>query len=105
MVGSEWEQIKTFFNDLHIFNNNFLTCKEIKTEGPLADIPKPRASHNSVVVGNNLYVYGGVLNNNFDSDPDIYSLNIKTLEWSRILVNGQKPEERCLSSFFLYGPN
>jgi dynein heavy chain, axonemal len=58
--------------------------------------PSPRAGHSATVIGDHLIVfggYGGLGYSRRDLD-DLYSLNIKNMEWTKILAKGSPPERR-----------
>lgn len=58
--------------------------------------PSPRAGHSATLIGDQLIVfggYGGLGYSRRDLD-DLYSLNIKSLEWMKILAKGNPPEKR-----------
>eukprot|EP01080_Neovahlkampfia_damariscottae_P011437 gene11437-4604_t len=74
------------FNDLWQFNT--LTCcwKEISTDGN--EIPKPRASHTSIIKNNTMWIYGG---NNGGITNELFSLDLFSFTWKKYETKNDFP--------------
>jgi len=59
--------------------------------------PLSRSNHSSAVVGPNMYIFGGLLQQEeelIDSD-DLHVLNTQTMTWTKLHPSGVLPEARC----------
>ncbi|RHZ87766.1 hypothetical protein Glove_30g35 [Diversispora epigaea] len=70
-------------NDVFMLETNTLDVHQITTTG---EIPLARSNHSQVNIENNMIVFGGILENNKESDDYIYILNTVTKHWSKILI-------------------
>lgn len=80
------EQFSTDVQQYDIFSN--IWCS-VNTFG---EVPSPRCCHTANRVGDEMFVFGG-MNEDIIYD-DLYSLNLKTMTWSRIEVSGEHPCKR-----------
>lgn len=67
------------------------------TNNQWSNVPPPRAAHSASLIGEVLYVfggYGGLGYGRRDLD-DLYSLNVLTWVWTKVLAKGSPPEKRC----------
>ena len=48
------------------------------------ETPGKIANHRAVVIGNKIYIYGGLINND-NQDQSLYCLNVESGEWKKIL--------------------
>jgi len=83
-------------NSLDIYNFETYKWEQVSTKGKA---PEPRHSHNSFIVGSNLYILGGTKSTDFFSKEgcldDFFMLNLTTLNWTPIKTTGNPP--KCLS--------
>uniref|UniRef100_A0A161Y0Z7 Uncharacterized protein n=1 Tax=Daucus carota subsp. sativus TaxID=79200 RepID=A0A161Y0Z7_DAUCS len=77
-------------SDVHILDTDSLTWEKLNTSGQL--LP-PRAGHTAVVLGKNLFVFGGFWDeqNVFD---DIHMLDVETGCWTKVTATGEGPSAR-----------
>lgn len=88
-VGYTWSQP----NPKH---NQEATVPCQLTNNQWANVPPPRASHSATLIGESIYIfggYGGLGYGRRDLD-DLYSLNVNTWSWSKVLPKGSAPEKR-----------
>jgi len=74
----------------------------IKTHEALPGAPQPRSAHTAVVYKNQMYIFGGW--NGHESLNDLYSLNLDTLQWRKI-VSENGPSKRRMHSAVVYKDN
>lgn len=80
VFGGSGEGGGNYLNDVHI-----LDLKTMAWNSPIikGDLPAPRDSHTSVVIGNHkILVYGGDCGDRYYGEVDI--LDVDTLTWSRV---------------------
>ncbi|KAK7695007.1 hypothetical protein QCA50_002195 [Cerrena zonata] len=82
-------------NDVYSIDPTSFVYQRLHTTG---DSPGPRCGHTGVLYWNSLIVWGGETRRNpSDSGPldkAVYILDLETLEWHRIAVEGESPEAR-----------
>ncbi|KAI8512415.1 hypothetical protein Bbelb_090540 [Branchiostoma belcheri] len=83
---------------LHVFDAATLTWSQPQLEGKP---PKPRHGHVMVVVGNKLYVHGGMSGVTFYDD--LYVLNLDTKKWKRLKPKGPVPSARAAHTAVVQG--
>ena len=62
-------------NDVHLFDFNQKTLKEVPTTGTK---PSPRYGHASVLIKDTIYLYGGYNSDKYDYYNDFFSFNTIT---------------------------
>ena len=72
------------YNDLQKFNNTEYKWVQIATIG---NPPSEREGHIAILVGSLLYIYGGA--SLTEILGDVYTLNLKTLEWQEFSISGR----------------
>jgi len=90
-----------YLNDLHEFNFNTLTWREIKpNENDF--IPMERSKHSAIVTsdGKSMLMFGGRSVNQFLYD--IWRLDLDTYQWNRLLPNGGIPKARNSHATILF---
>jgi len=70
---------------------------ELSTDG---DVPCPRSSHDLSIVGDNLYVFGGEGLARTPIDSSMYSLDLSTNHWTRVVCNGMR--RSIVESFLMH---
>lgn len=70
--------------------DNKLCWHQITTKGA---IPGAISHHQSQIVEDEMYMFGGMQPDG-ESNPNLYSLNMKTFEWRIVHTEGDKPEAR-----------
>ncbi|XP_074372501.1 uncharacterized protein LOC141713127 isoform X2 [Apium graveolens] len=77
-------------SDVHILDTDSLVWEKLNTSGQL--LP-PRAGHTAVVLGKNLFVFGGFWDeeNVFD---DVHMLDVETGFWTKVTPTGEGPSAR-----------
>ncbi|MEM4385856.1 MAG: kelch repeat-containing protein [Candidatus Anstonellales archaeon] len=86
--GGEYSSPATHLNDLiefDIFNNKW---KIINTTGS----PSPRMAHSAVVVGDNMYIFGGYNGSNFSNE--LWKYNFTSSVWTKLNPTGNLPPPR-----------
>ncbi|XP_071946960.1 uncharacterized protein [Antedon mediterranea] len=83
---------------LHVFDSKTLTWSQPKTNGKP---PKARHGHVMVVIGNKLFLHGGMSRNTFFDD--LHELNLKTLTWKQVRCKGDIPSGRAAHAAVSYG--
>lgn len=80
--------------ELSIFDPKKLTWETPETYG---DRPISRSNHAASVIGNKMYIFGGLLQSGTEliDSNDIHVLDTTTLYWTRIEATGDVPEPRC----------
>ncbi|GAM24962.1 hypothetical protein SAMD00019534_081370 [Acytostelium subglobosum LB1] len=89
------------FNDLLIFDTETLYWSKPETHGQKGSIPTPQRAHSATLVGTRILVFGGGDGSNYFND--LYSLDTKTLTWSKPITSGQCPGPRRAHSANLVG--
>lgn len=84
-----------YTNDLYEYNVRTNWWHKLQTTGTR---PSPRYKHQSVVVGNCMYVLGGGCFKPEQRIIDLYCLNLLTLEWSTPAMAGEIPKARVAHS-------
>lgn len=79
IFGGSGEGEANYLNDLHILDLETMRWTSPPVKG---DIPVPRDSHSTNVIGNKLFVYGGDCGDRYHGDIDM--LDIDTLTWSKV---------------------
>lgn len=79
IFGGSGEGEANYLNDLHV-----LELKTMRWTSPVVkgNVPVPRDSHSSNVVGNRLFVYGGDCGDRYHGDVDV--LDLETLTWWKV---------------------
>jgi len=82
---------RTWFNDLHEFDFDTKTWRQIDAKGK---VPMQRTSHAAVVYKNCMYVFAGFSGDTYLND--LYEFNFETETWTDItpFTGGEKPEPR-----------
>jgi N-acetylneuraminic acid mutarotase len=82
---------KTWYNDVHEFNFDTKTWRQIDAKGIP---PAQRTSHAAVVYKNCMYIFAGFSGENYMND--LFEFNLETETWREItpLVSGDKPDPR-----------
>lgn len=73
-------------NDLLMFDAETLTIHELKPVGPW---PCPRMSHGACIAGKTLFIHGG-FSDYCSVFKDLFQLNLETLVWTEIKIDGFK---------------
>jgi len=71
------------FNDVHIFDTDTLTWSQEPFTG---DAPEPRGGHSAVLVGTDVFVFGGA--NSETTFDDAYKLDLIKRHWTRAVPSG-----------------
>jgi N-acetylneuraminic acid mutarotase len=74
-------------NDLFVLNSEELGEGVRSVKNVQGFFPTHRSLHGSAVIGNNLYIYGGLitkLSMDYHFDSNIHVLNTKTKQWLQI---------------------
>ncbi|XP_021757170.1 rab9 effector protein with kelch motifs-like isoform X2 [Chenopodium quinoa] len=89
VIGGEDEH-DYYLCDVHILDTDTLVWRELNTSGQL--LP-PRAGHSTVAFGKHIFVFGGFTDaqNLYD---DLYTLDIDTGIWTKIMPSGDGPSAR-----------
>eukprot|EP00668_Euglena_longa_P011759 GGOE01014176.1.p1 GENE.GGOE01014176.1~~GGOE01014176.1.p1 ORF type:complete len:383 (+),score=70.86 GGOE01014176.1:53-1201(+) len=89
---------ETLSNDTYTFNLNTLQWRQAETSG---QPPSKRFSHNAVVSGEQMYVYGGLdtlgspePSANREDGNSMYRLDLKSWEWTVLNFKGRGPGPR-----------
>jgi N-acetylneuraminic acid mutarotase len=69
-----------------------------KIEEVKGQIPSKRLAHTMSTIGNDLYLYGGRLQNEEEDLSDFYKFETKKNEWSVIKAEGESPKNRSYHS-------
>lgn len=88
-IGGSWNQPNAKHN-----LEAAVPCQLSNIEWP--NVPPPRAGHSSTLVGDLIYIfggYGGLGYSRRDLD-DLYSLNVYTWTWNKVIPKGTAPEKR-----------
>nr|XP_056704506.1 uncharacterized protein LOC130476577 [Euleptes europaea] len=83
--------------EVYTFDLGSLTWQKITTTG----IAPQTLKHSSAVVGENIYVYGGILYGK--AVDDLYMLNTVSLSWTPVKTSGSSPGARSGHAFFPVG--
>jgi len=80
--------------ELSIFDPKRMIWETPETFG---DKPVSRSNHASALIGDKMYIFGGLLQKEMEliDSNDIYVLNTSNLTWTRIEATGDIPEPRC----------
>eukprot|EP00731_Ephydatia_muelleri_P037613 Em0520g4a len=84
MAGAE------IFGDLHVLDLDSYKWSSPETSG---ESPPPLAAHGCAVVGNMLYIFGGLSTEGVATDQ-LYALNTVTLKWKKITPSTPPPPSR-----------
>jgi len=80
-------------NSIEVYNLETYQWEKIETKGAP---PEPRHSHNSFLIGPNLYILGGTKAKDFYSKggnfEDFHMLNLGTMTWSPLRLYGESPK-------------
>ncbi|KAM2663830.1 hypothetical protein EV1_010336 [Malus domestica] len=90
IFGGSGEGKGNYLNDLHVLDLNTMRWTSPEVTG---DIPVPRDSHSTIVMGKKLLVYGGDRGDRYYGGVDMLDMN--TLTWSRLAVQGSSPGARA----------
>lgn len=66
----------------------------------LSETPLARAFHSAVVYGDEVYIYGGEMNNKILGD--FWALNLKHYRWRSVVTEGESPNHRSGHSAVVY---
>lgn len=91
---SVFGQTKGWNNQLMIFDTTSRSWSNPQTTGAS---PSPRAAHGSARVGRDVFIFGG--RHDDQRLNDLYRLNLSTLNWSQIFVEGNVPVGRSWHTF------
>jgi len=82
---------KTWYNDLHEFNFDTYTWREINPSG---EVPNKRTSHSAVIYNNKMYVFGGFSGEEYLND--LHEFDLETETWTNVshLCKGDIPAPR-----------
>lgn len=83
-------------NDLWMFDTDSLTIHELQ---PVGQWPCPRMSHGACIAGKTLFIHGG-FSDYCSVFNDLFQLNLETLVWTEIKIDGFK-FPRAFSHCFL----
>ncbi|KAG5246736.1 Met-10++ family protein [Salix suchowensis] len=86
-------------NDVWVLNTANMEWKLIQCTG---SVFSPRHRHAAAAVGSNIYVYGG-LNNNDTILSSLHVLNTGDLQWKEVSSDGEQPCARHSHSMLAYG--
>ena len=82
-----------FFNDLYKFNPSSFHYEKIIQSG---DIPSPRSQHSTILLdSNHILLIGGY--NGTTILNDVYVLNLRNFNWSKIETTGTKPPTKNIN--------
>ncbi|CAM9514931.1 unnamed protein product [Choristocarpus tenellus] len=84
-----------YTNDLYEYNVRANKWRRLVTSGKR---PSPRYKHQSVVVGDKMYVIGGGCFKPEQSSIDLYCLDLVTLVWEETEMKGELPKARVAHS-------
>ena len=92
-AGAGLEPIKArdrLFNDMWAFNIKKETWTFVYQKG---DIPTPRSGHSATLIGNLMYIYGGLVNSESGdgTTAELYCFDTQTLLWSEVPYSGTSP--------------
>ncbi|XP_019441203.1 PREDICTED: rab9 effector protein with kelch motifs-like [Lupinus angustifolius] len=90
IFGGSGEGDANYLNDLYILDLRTMRWSFPEVKG---DLPVPRDSHITVVIGNKLFVYGGDCGDKYHGDVDM--LDMETMTWSRLKIQGSSPGVRA----------
>lgn len=102
IFGGE-DKFGNYSNDLYEYDIENKDFRRLKTFG---DVPTPRIGHDSKIVNDYLYIFGGTLqffiNNSIGSckDTNLYEFDFLTKKWKKYFVNNIG--ERCFFSSLVY---
>jgi hypothetical protein len=103
IFGGEHPETNIALNDIHILDLNTWTWTEPQTTG---EIPSPRSFHTATLYNHQMLVWGGSEETRnatyICNDDDLYILNLKTWEWSKITPTGKPPVARSHHSAALF---
>lgn len=77
------------YSDVQVLNFETMVWNTLVTTGPG---PGPRDSHSTVLLGNNMIVFGGTSGSK--KCNDLHILNLITKEWTRLECGGTPPSPR-----------
>lgn len=89
----------SILNDVWVLNTANMEWKLIQCTG---SVFSSRHRHSAAVVGSNIYVYGG-LNNNDTILSSLHVFNTGNLQWKEVLGDGERPCARHSHSMLAYG--
>jgi N-acetylneuraminic acid mutarotase len=92
-AGAGLEPIKArdrLFNDMWAFNIEEETWTFVYQKG---NIPTPRSGHSATLIGDLMYVFGGLVNagSGNGTTEEIFCFDTKTLTWSEVPTSGSSP--------------
>jgi N-acetylneuraminic acid mutarotase len=82
-----------FFNTTSVFDTQTEEWNIVNYEGNTVDVPQARYCHKCVVIGDEMFVFGGFDKDGFDCN-DMYAFHLIENKWRRINLHGQVPSER-----------
>ena len=82
-------------NQLFYYDPSISVWNNVQNTG---EVPSPRSSASTAIVGHKVWLYGGVTGDDFDQLDDLYELNMVPLSWTRIKANVPRPGAGCASS-------
>ena len=89
--------------DLHVGSNNQVlyfdpVLYEWTNPACFGTVPSPRRFHSSSIVGDIVWLHGGMQNTNIQIYDDLYQLDMLSLVWTQIGTNTLKPSARWRST-------
>ena len=83
-----------------IGENNQLLCYDPLSEhwrslNPSGTIPEPRSEHASTIIGDKVWIYGGLCTNPYWLCDEFYQLNMVSLTWTEIQFNSGQLKPPC----------
>src|SRR5581483_6877994 len=87
-------------NSLYCFNPKTEEWTKLKQTG---SIPPTKEGHTECVVGNFMYIFGGLDFKTKEYTNEVFKLNLNTFKWTKVSMNGNPPEARAYSSSLAIG--
>ncbi|KYQ93122.1 hypothetical protein DLAC_05747 [Tieghemostelium lacteum] len=83
-------------DDMYSLDSDNWVWKKETTRSPPGSQPRPRYEHKTVLVGTEVYMFGGASQYSWLNDCHI--LNMQTMTWRRQNMGGTAPSKRCAHS-------
>ncbi|HLO88965.1 MAG TPA: kelch repeat-containing protein, partial [Nostocaceae cyanobacterium] len=103
IFGGEHVENDQTLNDIHILDLKTWTWTQPQTSG---EIPSPRSFHTAILFNDQMLIWGGSQEARdatyICNDNDLYILNLKTWEWSKVTPTGKPPVARSHHSAALF---
>lgn len=94
-TGSQYETIQTQ-NDTFALNVDRLCWQSIHMKGTL---PESRQGHSAKLVGNSMFIYGGVRDKRPLEDIWVANMRVTDPSWSNVIIHGRAPDGRVAPAF------